>query len=163
MALPPDSPRRSTPLREPKDVPTRAANEAGISLIEVITATLIAVIAIVGLAHSFGTGRALVERYGVARVAFAAAQQTADRLAVADPAAPELTPDILHTAPFMFEGNEVGEVSWTVRWYDDAGDSLGTLDADGDTLDLRRAHIEVDWVWGESPENLELDRVLRFR
>ena len=44
----------------------------GFSLIEVLVALVIAVIAILGLAHTFGAGRGLINRYDTAREALAA-------------------------------------------------------------------------------------------
>jgi len=44
-------------------------NERGFSLAEALTGATISVIAVMGLAYSFGVGRGLVNRYEVARAA----------------------------------------------------------------------------------------------
>ena len=54
--------------------------ERGVGLMEVIVATIVAVVAILALAYTFGTGRGLVNRYEAARVALAAAQRRMEML-----------------------------------------------------------------------------------
>ena len=44
-------------------------SESGFSLMEAIVATAIAVIAVLGLAYSFGQGRAMIGRYEISRAA----------------------------------------------------------------------------------------------
>src|SRR6186997_61059 len=70
----------------------RIANERGFSLIEVIVATVIAVIAVVGLAHSFGVGRGLIDRHENARDALGLAQQRVEYLLNRPPGHPDLAP-----------------------------------------------------------------------
>ena len=52
----------------------------GFSLMEVIVATLIATIAITGLAYTFGLGRSFIDRYELSRAALAAAQGKVEAL-----------------------------------------------------------------------------------
>ncbi len=49
-------------------------DERGISLTEALTAATLSVIAVIGLAYSFGVGRSLVDRYEIARAALGEAQ-----------------------------------------------------------------------------------------
>src|SRR5215471_12167035 len=59
-----------------------AADERGFSLIEVLVAGIVAVVAVMGLAYSFSTGRGMIDRYAAARDALAAAEQRMDRLSI---------------------------------------------------------------------------------
>src|SRR5437667_6718534 len=58
----------------------RMLNERGFSLVEALTAATISVIAVMGLAYSFGVGRGLVDRYEVARAALGEAQSQLEAL-----------------------------------------------------------------------------------
>ena len=55
-------------------------NERGFSLMEALTGATVSVIAVLGLAYSFGVGRGLVNRYEVARAALGEAQSELEAL-----------------------------------------------------------------------------------
>jgi len=57
-----------------------ANDERGIGLFEVIAATLVATVAVLGLAYTFGMGRGLIDRYQVARCALGEGQLMMDSL-----------------------------------------------------------------------------------
>ena len=93
--------------------------ESGFSLMEAIVATVIAVIAALGLAYSFGIGRANVNRFETARVADARAQGRMEHLSMLmthDPTILDLQaglhPDTL--LPFEFNGTVVGHEYWRI-------------------------------------------------
>jgi len=126
--------------------------ERGIGLFEVIAGTLVATIAVLGLAYSFGIGRGLVDRYQVARRALGRAQLIVDSLVVQ---APQLVAS--GSEPFWIDGRSVGTTRWTVRWVDDPVDGLSG--SDSDPLDLKLLEIEVGWQLGPSGDTLRVNRI----
>jgi hypothetical protein len=93
--------------------------ESGFSLMEAIVATVISVIAALGLAYSFGIGRGNVTRFEAARMADARAMGRMEQLSMLmrhDPGAGELQagvhPDTL--LPFEFHGSVLGHEYWRV-------------------------------------------------
>jgi hypothetical protein len=118
------------------------------SLIEAVVGTVIAIIVVTGLAHSFGIGRGLIFRYEVARVALAAAQDRMERLSTLPPSADSLkitSGDCTTYGPLPFNarGEESGTESWTVCWYDDPID--GTAPIDPLPHDLKQVTVRVMW------------------
>lgn len=116
-------------------------NQHGFSLIEALTATVIAVLAVLGLAYTFGVGSGLISRFEVARVALGQAEGRMERLlllADAEPASDSLVVGYSSpTAPFACAGVTVGSMGWRVESYDDP-------DIPGST-DLRRVVVCVRW------------------
>ena len=133
-----------------------SAAERGFSLIEVIVATVISVIAILGLAHSFGIGRALINRFAEERNALGVVQARVEQLSTLPPDAPELTIGS-HTGAEveLFPGVLVTE-TWTVVAVDDPGDGVAPADTDPD--DYRRATVSLSWEQGDFPDNIQLSR-----
>jgi prepilin-type N-terminal cleavage/methylation domain-containing protein len=132
----------------------------GFSLIEVMVAAVVAVIAVLGLAFSFSAGRGLIDRYAVARDALEACQSRLDSLAmeaVKDPAAADLTVGT-HTRPgnITLNKNQTGTEQWTVVWVDDPVD--GTAGADEDPNDYKRATVEIDWRQGSLQDHIRMSR-----
>src|SRR6187399_3619811 len=85
--------------------------EAGFTLIEAMVATVIAVIAVVALAFTFGAARGLVDRYAVARSGLAVAEQRMERLSVLglrDPSNADLSPGPHGPFPRILNGNATG-------------------------------------------------------
>lgn len=103
---------------------------------EALVAMAIAVLAVVGLAYSFGVGRGWINRFEVARVADARAQSRLDSLLSlpnTDPA------NVLGThagPPFSYKGQALGTESWRIETVANAvpGHSV-----------LRRATATVSW------------------
>lgn len=129
--------------------------ERGVGLMEVIVATIIAVIAIVALAYTFGTGRGLVNRYENARVALAAAQGRMERLS----ALPATSTDLQigqhpasGTYPVMVDGVAVAVESWTVAGYDDPANGTGGVD-------LKQVTVTVAWGNQGPNEQVTLTRL----
>jgi len=136
--------------------------EKGFSLIEAVVATVIAVIAVTGLAYSFGQGRAMIGRYEIARAALAAAQDemevlsltaaTDSTLALAAGNAPGY-----HGKPFVLDGQTLGTVQWVVTPYDDPADGTGV--ADPDPFDLKKVDLTATWTIGFIPGSVSLSRL----
>lgn len=131
--------------------------ERGVGLMEVIVATVVAVIAILALAYTFGTGRGLVNRYETARVALAAAQSRMERLS----AGPVTSADLqlgphpaTGTLPVWLDGVDVAVESWTVAPYDDPADGTATGD-----VDLKRVTATVAWGRQGPNERVTLTRL----
>ncbi len=123
--------------------------ERGFSLMEVIVATAIATIAVVGLAYTFGIGRSLINRYEIARAALAAAQNRLETLSVAVPADPALLIGT-HTNPFTLDGQQIGVEHWDVTL-------VGATDSSG--TDLKLVTVTINWVQGTVQDNIQLSRL----
>jgi type II secretory pathway pseudopilin PulG len=134
---------------------TAVRGEAGISLIEVLVAAVIAIIVVVGLAHTFGLGRSFIDRFEVARVALAHASGRLDQLAVLSPTSADLDVGIHPDTPlaFRFHDTDVGTESWRVEWYDDPA----THDIHAD---LKQVTVSVAWRVGMDRDSVLLTRLL---
>ena len=135
-------------------------DERGVGLVEVVVATVIAVIAILALAYTFGTGRGLVNSYEAARVGLAAAQQRMEALGAAPDTSAELRlgPHPPSGAyPVQVDGRTVAFESWTVEGYDDPADGTGTLD-----WDLKRVTVKITWGRQSPHETVTLTRLFPF-
>lgn len=131
--------------------PTRAgsASERGFSLIEVVVATVIAVIAVMGLAYSFGNARGLVDRYEAARLALAAAQRRMELLAVLPADADSLQVGRSCDREVVVDGAIVAHEAWTVTPYTDPALGPG----------LKRVVVTVTWGGGTAAETVQLARL----
>lgn len=135
--------------------------ERGLGLVEVIAGTLVATLAVLGLAYSFGIGRSLIDRYAVARLAMGRAQLLVDSLGTVAPAA--LIPGT-YTRPFWVDGQQMGNEQWTIGTIDDPIDRLATdAPPDPQPADLKRIAVTVDWTLGTSHDQLSLSRVVLAR
>ena len=133
--------------------------QRGFSLIEVMVAAVVAVIAVLGLAYSFTAGRGLIDRFAAARDALEAAQSRLDSLAmeaVKDPAAADLTVGT-HIRPgkMTLNRNQTGTERWTVVWVDDLVDNPG---GDPDPNDYKRATVVIAWQQGALPDSIRMSR-----
>jgi prepilin-type N-terminal cleavage/methylation domain-containing protein len=133
--------------------------QRGFSLIEVMVAAVVAVIAVLGLAYSFSAGRGLIDRFAAARGALEVAQSRLDSLAmegVKDPAAADLTVG-LHVRPgnLTLIRNPTGTERWTVVWVDDLVDNQG---GDSDPNDYKRATVVIAWRQGSLPDSIQMSR-----
>jgi hypothetical protein len=127
-------------------------NERGFSLAEALTGATISVIAVMGLAYSFGVGRGLVNRYEVARAALGEAQSQLEALQLvprgdATMAIGYGSPPI----PFRYQGTTLGSSSWRVVAYDDP--SLPG------TVNLKRVVMTVRWTRGAQADSVSLERL----
>lgn len=120
----------------------RHRGQHGFSLMEVIVSTLIAAIAVVGLAHMFGIGRGQIERFETARVALAAVEQRLESLALLDRLHPDLA-EGQHDAAFVVDGAVIGDMRWIVTYEPFSWTSGATYE---DTL--KRVMVEASWDLG---------------
>jgi type II secretory pathway pseudopilin PulG len=128
------------------------SDERGFSLIEALTAATISVIAVLGLAHSFGLGRALVDRYEVARAALSEAQSQLEALTLTPTSDATLAVGYVSPlTPFQYEGATLGSQYWRVVGYDEPH-------LPG-TNDLRRVIMTVRWRQGDRTDSLSLERL----
>jgi type II secretory pathway pseudopilin PulG len=128
-----------------------------VGLVEVVVATVVAVVAILALAYTFGTGRGLVNRYESARIALAAAQRRMETLSAGPIGAVGLqlgSHPPSGTYPVQLGGVDVAVESWTVTPYDDPAD--GTAAGD---VDLKRVTVTVAWAGLGPNERVTLTRL----
>jgi Tfp pilus assembly protein PilV len=125
--------------------------DRGFSLVEAMVATVIAVIAILGLAFTFGQGRGLIDQYETSRAATAAAQGCMDSLAVLPPADPALSLGAHAAEPFVIDGQPLGTVAWDVTPFTDPV-------AGGSTL--KKVVVTVAWQAGSSTGSLQLSKLI---
>lgn len=118
-----------------------------------MVAAVIAVLAVIGLAHTFGLGRAFINRFEVARAALGAAQERLELLQVTPRSSADFSPDSLHVRPFTHFGRQVGTEEWAVTWYDDP--------AMPGTNDLKRVTVTVRWIQGSLADSLSLSRLFQ--
>ena len=139
----------------------RPLDQRGFSLMEVIVAMVIAVIAVLGLAHSFAAGRSLIDRYETARTALAYAQgrvETLAGLAAHQPGDASLATGWHGPTPVNL-GSRTGGERWFVEWKDDPVDKLGPLDATPN--DYKRVTMYVFWTQGSNTDTVSLARTMR--
>jgi len=129
-------------------------NERGFSLMEALTGATISVIAVLGLAYSFGVGRGLVNRYEVARAALGEAQSQLESLRLLRPGDPTLAFGYVSPpTPFRYEGATLGNSNWRVLAYDEP--SLPG------TRNLKRVVVTVRWQQDARTDSVSLERLWR--
>ena len=127
-------------------------NERGFSLVEALTAATISVIAVMGLAYSFGVGRGLVNRYEVARAALGEAQSQLEALQLVPPTDPTMAIGYVSPpTPFRYQGATLGTSGWRVLAYDDP-----TLPG---TVNLKRVVMSVRWTQNAQADSVSLERL----
>jgi hypothetical protein len=133
--------------------------ERGVGLMEVVVATLIATIAVIALAYSFGTGRGLVDRYELARMALASAQRRMEMLEAAPAGSPDLAVPSTHgPQPVLVDGRAVCRESWTVAPFHDPANAQPHA-----YVDLRKVEVAVTWGGGTEAETIRLTRLFPGR
>ena len=128
--------------------------ESGFSLMEAIVATVISVIAVVGLAYAFGLGRSFIDDFQVRRVASGAGQACMDSLITLPVGSPALTPGTHPAIPMTFTcwGRPMGTITWRVTAPSDAPASVATL--------LREVTATVAWTNGSLSDSLSFTRLV---
>lgn len=127
-------------------------NERGFSLMEALTGATISVIAVLGLAYSFGVGRGLVNRYEIARAALGEAQSQLEALTLLPTTDPTLTVGYIGALmPFRYEGRTLGTENWRVIGYDEPN-------LPG-AVNLKRVIMTVRWRQDSRPDSLSLERL----
>lgn len=110
-----------------------------------MVAAVIAVIAVVGLAYTFSSGRGLIDRYATARDALEAASRRLETLAMEarkDVATPSLALGNHAPIALTLNQNQTGSETWSVAWANDPVDNLG---GDTDPNDYKRVTVKVRW------------------
>lgn len=139
-------------LRPERTIVPFALGERGLSLVEAVVATVITVIAVLGLAHTFGMGRGFIERFAIGRHALAVAQARMDALGV-QPAStsPDLTLGV-HPAlplPFNHGGQQVGTEHWRVTPYPDPS-----------AFGIKEVTVVVAWTQGTEQDSIRITRLV---
>jgi hypothetical protein len=134
-------------------------DERGVGLMEIIVATVIATISVLGLAYTIGTGRTLLNRSELARAGLAGAQRRMEILSAARGTDPQLTipdgrPSASYSEPFVVGGAPVGIVRWTVTWVTDPADTV----LNGHSL--RLVSVRTSWSTGTDSDAVTLQRRL---
>ena len=115
-------------------------------------AATISVIAVLGLAYSFGVGRGLVNRYEVARAALGEAQSQLEALQLVSRGDPSMTIGYVSPpTPFRYQGATLGTSSWQVLAYDDP-----TLPG---PANLKRVVMTVRWTRDAQSDSVSLERL----
>ena len=119
---------------------------------EALTAATISVIAVLGLAYSFGVGRGMVNRYEVARAALGEAQAQLEALTLRPDNDPVLAIGYgAMLTPFRYEGATVGNSYWHVAAFDEPH-------LPG-TANLKRVIMTVRWQSDARTDSVSLERL----
>jgi len=120
--------------------------------VEALTAATISVIAVLGLAHSFGMGRALVDRYEIARAALSEAQSQLEAMTLMPTSDPTLAVGYVSPlTPFQYQGSAIGTEYWRVVGYDEPHMTGAN--------NLRRVIMTVRWTQADRIDSLSLERL----
>jgi hypothetical protein len=124
-----------------------------------MTATVIAVIAVVGLAHSFAVGRTLIDRYAAARAALTFAQGELERLTSLaapghNPAHQDLTTGTHVRSPAISLQSRAANETWRIDEVDDP------VNGTGGPFDYKRATVIITWNYGGVTDSVTLSRTL---
>jgi hypothetical protein len=121
---------------------------------EVVVATVMAIVAVIALAYSFGAARGLLNGYEAARMALASAQRRMEILEAEPVGSPLLVVPSAHgPQDVQVDGRVVGRESWTVEAFDDPANGLNA-----GQIDLRRVTVSVRWGRGGPAETVRLTR-----
>jgi type II secretory pathway pseudopilin PulG len=124
--------------------------ERGFTLVEAMVATVLATVAVLGLAYTFSLGRGFINRYEIARSALTVAESRLDQLH-GNTSSSDFSTDSTHVRPFNHGGREIGLEEWTVVWFNDP--------ATPNTQDLKRVTVIVSWTMGNQPDTVRLTRM----
>jgi len=119
---------------------------------EALTAATISVIAVIGLAYSFGVGRSMVDRYEIARAALGEAQTQLEALTLLPESDPALAIGYVGMlTPFRYEGTALGTSYWRVLPYDEPN-------LPG-TTNMKRVVMTVRWQSAARTDSVALERL----
>lgn len=105
---------------------------------EILVATVIAVVAVIALAYMFGTGRGLVDHYAAARLALGAAHRRMELLGTLPASDPQLQIGYANTQDVVLEGRTAAWETWRVVGVHDPADPMGGAS-------LKRVWVSVRW------------------
>ena len=145
-------------MAHPRRGPAARLDERGVGLLEIIVATVIATVSVLGLAYTIGAGRPLLNRYQLARAALAGAQRRMEMLSVTRSTDPQLAIPVgrssaTYSEPLVVGGTVVGTSAWTVSWVTDPADTVPGGHS------LRRVTVRVSWATGADSDAVTLQRL----
>lgn len=118
---------------------------------EALAGAAISVIAVMGLAYSFGVGRGMVEGYEVARAALATGESQMEALKLYPDGDPALAMGYVSPAtPFLYEGTQRGDLYWRVVPF-----SIGVPGA----LPMRNVMLAIRWKRDARMDSLVIQRL----
>lgn len=117
-----------------------------------MVATVVATVAVLGLAYTFSLGRGFINRFEIARSALTVAESRLEQLH-GDPDSPALSTDSTHVRPFNLGGREIGLEEWIVVWFNDPSIP--------GTQDLKQVTVIVSWSMSGQPDSVRLSRLFR--
>jgi hypothetical protein len=121
---------------------------------EAIVATVIAVIAVMGLAYAFGLGRSFINAFEVRRVADMKAQGCMEWLGTLPSSSPDLSLSTHPAQPFVFGGRTVGSMVWRV-----VSPTSAQVPA-SITGELRVVSVSVSWTLGGMADSVLYTRMV---
>lgn len=130
--------------------------ERGFSLMEAIVATVIAALAVMGLAHTFGLGHGLIDNYATSRAALGEAQRRMEWLGTLLASSESLQVNGLHPgAPAAFSVPDVitGTYQWSVADYDDPATATPN--------DMKQVTLFIAYRLGADPDTVRLTRLFQ--
>ena len=118
-------------------------------------ATVIATLAVIGLAYTFSQGRGLIDRLSIARASLGTALARMVRLTFLPMDSDSLVAGGHPATPndFLFEGRVVGTEGWRVEAFDDPTTS--------ETDDMKRVIVSVRFQTGALMDSVTLRRLFR--
>ncbi len=129
-------------------------DERGFSLMEAIVATIIAVLAVIGLAHTFGLGHGLIDSYASSRAALGEAQRRMEWLGTLPVSSDSIQVDGLYPSP-AGTFSVPGVVSGTYQWSAAPDTIFGVANA------MRRVTVLVVYPLGGASDTLRLSRLFQ--
>jgi len=122
---------------------------------EVIIASIVATVAVLGLAYTFGMGRSFIDRFEIARLALSTAQARMEQLAVtpSSDASLALGSHPVSPLPFAWQGQTIGSEDWVVTTFDDP--ATGVV-----TDDMRKVTVRIIWRVGGLHDTVSVYQLL---
>ena len=125
-------------------------DETGTSIIEVMVATVVFMIIMVGGLNYYVQPQIIIVREKIRRFAASAVQRRMETLRTLDFS--QVTADSNETNTSITLGAISGLRSTTVTSVDDAVDGLGGSDADADTVEYKTILVTVSWTSGNQKQ-----------
>ena len=118
-------------------------HETGSSIIEVMVATVVFLIIMIGGLQYFVLPQSITVRQKIKRLAVVTAAERMETLLALDYTA--VTADSNETNTPVTIGNISGYRNTTITQVDDSADGLGGSDADGETVDYKTVTVNISW------------------
>ena len=134
------------PLQDWKGATLLFKDETGSSIIEVMVATMVFIIIMVGGLNYYVQPQITIVRQKIKRLAISSAQSRMEILRALHFTA--ITSDSNETDTPVALGSINGLRTTTVTTVDDTADGLGGADADADTVDYKTIAVTISWTSG---------------